>query len=115
MSGRRFEVPRIGDIDSDLLEVSDLEGVPGGLRLHWTGHSHTATVWADPAARSVTVRVRGGGIDLDVYREGATAMSVRETGPIVVIDISVDTDGQTGSLTVELGEQVSIRDRTFFA
>jgi hypothetical protein len=82
------------------LRFSDPDAAEGSVELTY-----------DVPGRSVRCRwVRGGAVLLDVFREGATALSVASGGDGAVVEVRFETESLAGVLRVAVQPRVSICD-----
>ena len=80
------------------------------------GDDDVLTFSYDVVARSVRYKwVRGGKTNLEVFREGATVVAIRESVGSTSLVVTFDVGVLAGELRIEIFPEISIQDELLFS
>ena len=88
-----------------------MPGAPGGYVLRAAASREDIELAVDPLGRSIRLRLSVlSQLVLDVFREGATTLRFTETDGSLVVAIEFEAHGIAGTLHIDIGSTISIKD-----
>ncbi|MBV6760812.1 hypothetical protein [Rhodococcus opacus] len=108
-----FEIPTQDEVtEFHQITFERLRDSPGGYILSTsTGRDENIELAVDPLGRSIRLRYSVlSHIVLDVFREGATKLQLDEPGDKLSVVIEFEAGEIVGTLTVDIGSTISIKD-----
>lgn len=111
----RFELPTSDELRSfHQLTSEPLPGAPGGYVLRAAASREDIELAVDPLGRSIRLRLSVlSQLVLDFFREGATTLRFTETDGSLVVAIEFEAHEIAGTLHIDIGSTISVRDSLF--
>ncbi|EME22385.1 hypothetical protein [Rhodococcus triatomae] len=110
---RQFVIPDLDELSLyQQIDTAPVEGEPGVFALRASAQGgESLELVIDSLGRSVRLVISADGSQLlDVYRESATKLSIKETSDELIMTVSFAVDELAGELEMSIGRHVRVKD-----